>query len=500
MLTFNKSKTEIIKTVKTTSQSDSNTLLNTGNTISESIAADTKKHSNLKDNEQSVDDLKLNLSSLAVLGICDTSPAHFSINEMTANSSSFSSISKSSEALNDLRNKRSLKLLEDCVEKLVKFEANKSPPGGNAAAAAANEINRKAILTKFENSSLAASKQPNWLIELQNYMSKYIQNNIPGATSHKTIDISVSQSSNSIKLAITSKMGNANQNYQPLKNAIKLVSNATIVLTCRELLILFINWSLKRQERSVRNELKPDKKLSIMQINCETEFELLQLLDILYYTDNSINYRLFIKNLIVSLNLAETTKKQSGSSSLTSSQAKILSKISMMACDFMLPEYKLLKKINWSSEDDPDIDSGKLRNKLVNESLYEENINFSASNYSNKQTLDIESGLNLTCKPNDIEKLSTSFDSTLLIVFDTKKSIQNSNNLNNYMLNSSSIKSSMSNARLKQLRQKNFLKYSTNLDKSASNRPPNKTYFTKDEYENVKPSALIEETGISIRK
>ena len=43
-----------------------------------------------------------------------------------------------------------------------------------------------------------------------------------------------------------------NSHHRPLRNAIKLVSNAAIVLTCRELLILFINWSLKQQENKVK--------------------------------------------------------------------------------------------------------------------------------------------------------------------------------------------------------------------------------------------------------
>lgn len=104
-----------------------------------------------------------------------------------------------------------------------------------------------------------------------------------------------------------------------------------------------------------------------MQINCETEFELLQLLDILYYTDNSINYKLFIKNLIMTLHCADL-KKQENFKSLqvarnSSAQIRILQKIAIMACDFMLPEFKLLKKINWSSENtNSDEDSGNLKN------------------------------------------------------------------------------------------------------------------------------------------
>ncbi len=94
-----------------------------------------------------------------------------------------------------------------------------------------------------------------------------------------------------------------------------------------------------------------NKKLSIMQINCETEFELLQLLDILYYTDNSINYKLFIKNLIMSLNLTQQSERSDEAQCLSVSQTKVLSRICMMACEFMLPEFKLVRKVNWSSDE-----------------------------------------------------------------------------------------------------------------------------------------------------
>ena len=94
-----------------------------------------------------------------------------------------------------------------------------------------------------------------------------------------------------------------------------------------------------------------------------------------------------------------------------------------MACHFMLPEYKLLRKVNWNSDDHTDNDSGKLKNKQSNEPIYEENVNFTSNNLyaASKQANDIENGLNLASKPNDIEKLST-VDSTLLVIFDTSKS------------------------------------------------------------------------------
>ena len=140
-----------------------------------------------------------------------------------------------------------------------------------------------------------------------------------------------------------------------IETALKLVSNAAIVLTCRELLILFINWIFKGSDKRTVPDpaLKPactDQvplilKMSISEINCETEFELLQLLDILYYTDSSVNYKIFIRNLIASLNLGESKGAEEDPNG---SQAKVLSRIVLMACDFMLPEYKQIKRVGLS--------------------------------------------------------------------------------------------------------------------------------------------------------
>ncbi len=273
---------------------------------------------------------------------------------MGNNSPLASAGSKTSEALNDIRNKRSLKLLEDCIEKLVK-SAHASPASEHL-----NNENRKKLLAKFG----PFGQTTNWL-ELQNCMSKFIQASTgssataTGTSSTKPVD------ENSFKFSFAAKSVHS-ASHRPLRNAIKLVSNATIVLTCRELLILFINWSLRQQQKKASRKVclsnsrdlattssggSSNKKLSIMQINCETEFELLQLLDILYYTDNSINYKLFIKNLIMSLNLTQQSERSDEAQCLSVSQTKVLSRICMMACEFMLPEFKLVRKVNWSSDE-----------------------------------------------------------------------------------------------------------------------------------------------------
>ena len=235
-----------------------------------------------------------------------------------------------------------------------------------------------------------------------------------------------------------------------------------------------------------------------MQLNCETEFEFLQLLDVLYYTDNSFKYKLFIKNLIYGLitndvghvdtkHEKEKTTTTDAKTTVSIFSSRMLSRISMMACDFMLPEFKLVKKVNWSSEMSSESDSGKLKNKSNSTALNEESINFSSS-YSLKQAADIENGANLTSKPNDIEKISTN-DSTLLIVFDTSNkahqtlssnSSSNNNNALNMMTNAV-----MSNPRVKKMKLNSFLKNTQHASTEISNYVLNK-YLNNDDFETAK--------------
>ncbi len=116
--------------------------------------------------------------------------------------------------------------------------------------------------------------------------------------------------------------------------------------------------------------------------------------------------------------------------------------------------------------------------------MYEENLNqFLSGSISLKHPHEAEADTKvLSCKPNDIEKLSTN-DSILLIIFDTKKSAPS---------HSTSARSSDSN-RLRLLKFKKFLKYSTNfkldtIDKKQRLRPSTayKKYQLSDNYYNQK--------------
>lgn len=96
-----------------------------------------------------------------------------------------------------------------------------------------------------------------------------------------------------------------------------------------------------------------------------------------------------------------------------------------MACDFMLPEFKLVKKVNWNpsvSGKSKRIQEGRLKNKINHT---EETTEESLLNMSKKSSVFTESGLPVSLsqtgsKPNDIEKLAINdSNSNLLIVFDS---------------------------------------------------------------------------------
>ena len=92
-------------------------------------------------------------------------------------------------------------------------------------------------------------------------------------------------------------------------------------------------------------------------------------------------------------------------------------------------------------------------------------------------------------KPNDIEKLSTLLDSTLLIVFDVKKS--NKTTFTNQYLENTSSKVNF-NEKNFQLRLRNFLKFSNLGQPEIKKSNINEKYFKNDYYENID---LKEKTG-----
>ncbi len=97
--------------------------------------------------------------------MCDISSCHFTLSEMAP---VCASTSKPLDALNDLRNRRSLRLLEDCVKKLGKVSGQTLGSGNSPGA----DVCSKIIPCKFET---FGNHAPNWLTELQNCMSKYMQ-------------------------------------------------------------------------------------------------------------------------------------------------------------------------------------------------------------------------------------------------------------------------------------------------------------------------------------
>lgn len=268
------------------------------------------------------DDL-LGEENAAIMSVCDISSRIFPMEDMISNFDE-------NADLDQRRNKASLKLIEDCFNKLSKYETNKSDD------AKAGQLFPK------------------------------------------------------------------QQAGEPIKAAIKIVSHACIVLSSRELLVSLMNVSAKL----AKNDLMP-KKESFLELNLNSEYELMQLLDVLHYSEKELNFKFFVKYFIRSFINKEKSDKL----------VKILNRVCSMACDFMLPEFKLLRKVSWSYEDVRFNDQGMLKNKINYEPLSEENINFNSSQI-NKTLSEVEKLTSITSKPNDVEKLSTQDQSTLLIVFD----------------------------------------------------------------------------------
>ncbi|CAF0766591.1 unnamed protein product [Brachionus calyciflorus] len=301
-----------------------------------SINTNENKKSTSDKQDLTLEDLTLGYSNNAVMGICDNSSLIFNVEDMIEDY-------QPRETNDKKKNEISLKLIEDCLTKLG----------------------------KYDSSAISNSKND----DVNNKISQLISNKYTSS--------------------------------EPLKAAIKIVSNASIVLSCRELLILFVNLFSKLKNNKQKSLASKEEVYTFNELNCRSEFEFIQLLDILYYSENLSKFKVLIKNLIKSFLETENN-----------SALKILNKISLMTCDFMIPEFKLIKKVAWSSEDMRIYDTGRIKNKISSEEIsQEDNFDFN-SNQMLKNLNDLEKLSNITAKPNDIEKLSTQDQSNLLIVFD----------------------------------------------------------------------------------
>lgn len=104
---------------------------------------------------------------------------------MTSNSASTSSsTSKSLDAFNDLRNKRSLKLLEDSVKKLGKLSDQET----NRITSTYDICGQSKTLPFNMETFGSKGNEPNWITELQSCMSKYMQAHSCAAGAHKNCD------------------------------------------------------------------------------------------------------------------------------------------------------------------------------------------------------------------------------------------------------------------------------------------------------------------------
>ena len=306
------------------------------------------------------DNLRLNLSSQTVLGVCDDSTAFLFT---TDNLSSCAHSASQAITGDNKRDQFGLKLFENSIEKLSNFYANTIKTATTIATTTAEPV------ACVSSNSDTSSKQLGTAIGVLNAVSA-----MPAG----------------------------------IRSAIKLVSSAITVLTSRQLVILLINLATKLARRGGAVDLN-------MRLNCQTEFEFLQLADILFYTESLLKYRLFVKNLTANLLRVAALGDEEENAAVVESKARFWTRIGMMACDFMLPEFKLVKRVafTWKNDTARTDENGKLKNKTNHtEETSENNLLLDNINLLNATA-------NIGSKPNDIEKLCTNDSlSNLLIVFD----------------------------------------------------------------------------------
>lgn len=232
----------------------------------------------------------------------------------------------------------------------------------------------------------------------------------------------------------------------------RLISNAVIVLSSREMLVQLIKICNSLSTLSSRQQ-QQIIQLPPGQINqaVQREYELLQLLDVLFHTDTLSTYKsIVVKTLLSAASSSENEENNN--------DVKLV--MSRMACVHMLPEFKLVKRENWSSTSAADEkrganDRGRIRRHrplaALTSGLAENAVQFATSSttavsnqistftYSQaasafKQSADSATDFVASTadaangsKPGDIERLTSADSSNLLVVFDLNKTSVNAN-------------------------------------------------------------------------
>lgn len=200
---------------------------------------------------------------------------------------------------------------------------------------------------------------------------------------------------------------------ETIKSVLRFISSGVIVLSSREMLmqIIKMNSTLKTSAYLI-----PPPTVARFQ----SEFELLQLLDVMYHTDSLEAYKTVVRGLLIV--------------NATSSHTSHLI-VSRMACASMLPEFRFVKREVWSSEDKREHDKGRIRRAKGGDGRNptESAVEFGSGPLGSvitsaqaflKSNTNVDSGqdnshqLDAGCKPNDIEKLTNADQSNLLVVFD----------------------------------------------------------------------------------
>jgi hypothetical protein len=237
-----------------------------------------------------------------------------------------------------------------------------------------------------------------------NHFTKSDQGNSPNKSSIKSSNQNTSTTSTSIEsLSATTT---------PLNGIIKQIDIASLILNSRELLIFLVN-----------NWPKNSETITASHLNCKNETDIIEFLYLLYNSIDINKYKLIVHNIVSLLDVNS------------------LSKICLLASNYLLPDYRFIKSIDWKSDLAHAHDSGEFKRNSICKKL-------NTTSSSNKRLSkiikdDTEESINTTSgnnngmvsEQNDLPLINplSNVDYTLLIVFDFDKlKINNANNHANY--------------------------------------------------------------------
>ena len=229
----------------------------------------------------------------------------------------------------------------------------------------------------------------------QNFFSKndQSQGNSPNKPSNKSINqIAVNTSS------ISAESSGFSSTNAPLaiNSVIKKIDIASLILNSRELLIFLVN-----------NWPKNSETITASHLNCKNETDIIEFLYLLYNSIDINKYKLIVHNIVSLLDVNS------------------LSKICLLASNYLLPDYRFIKSVDWKSDLPNSNDCGEFKRNMINKVINTSNGSKKSNNTGKILKEDSDESINIgnasssNSELNDLPLVTSisSLDYTLLIVF-----------------------------------------------------------------------------------